>query len=149
MVTQEEREKLQKIYNTAMSGLSAQGFQRAVGEPEFCRYRAESGLKCALGHCIPDEDYDPLLDRDEAFWPVDLTNPAAIRAANTLVSAGFDRPTAFQVVAVMIWGNEPPNEIRNALVRLQAAHDEGATPQKMIYRLGHFAGEWSLQPACI
>lgn len=51
----------QQIYDKAVNGLAAQGFELAIAG-ETCAYRTESGRKCAAGQLIPDEAYKPLLD---------------------------------------------------------------------------------------
>ncbi len=50
----------QEIFDIAARGVIGQrGF--SVREDGTCRYRAH-GMKCAVGHMIPDEDYDPNFD---------------------------------------------------------------------------------------
>lgn len=55
----------QEIFDLAWNGLKAQGFKRSkvVGGPR-CLYRSQNGLKCAIGHCIPDEIYSPLMEEE-------------------------------------------------------------------------------------
>lgn len=47
---------LQKIFTTAVVGLTAQG-KPSVDPKGCCRYRGPGGLKCALGFSILDADY--------------------------------------------------------------------------------------------
>lgn len=54
MLTQEQK---QDLFNRAVAGLAAQGFTRAVNSYGGCRYRADNGKRCALGHLIPDDQY--------------------------------------------------------------------------------------------
>lgn len=50
----------QEIFDIAARGVIGQrGF--SVREDGLCQYRS-SGMKCAVGHMIPDEDYDPNFD---------------------------------------------------------------------------------------
>jgi hypothetical protein len=56
-------ESLQEIFNKAYLGLAKQNWRRAMvmssnGRPA-CAYRAEGGLKCAIGHVVPDELVTP------------------------------------------------------------------------------------------
>lgn len=48
----------QEIFNKALFGIREQNYKRSmknVGElHEACAYRGEGGLKCAIGHCLPD-----------------------------------------------------------------------------------------------
>ena len=57
----------QEAFNKAVLGVVAQGGPSMV-EPHLdycsqCAYRAENGRKCAVGHLIEDEDYDPYVER--------------------------------------------------------------------------------------
>lgn len=48
----------QEIFDIAWNGLKAQGFARSAVENEYgCLYRGPNGLRCAIGHCISDEEY--------------------------------------------------------------------------------------------
>ena len=49
----------QDLFNTAYAGLKAQGFKQSLGSRGHCQYRGEDGCKCAVGHLIPDERYNP------------------------------------------------------------------------------------------
>ena len=54
---------LQDIFNRAYFGLASQGFALSSfsgGGP--CLYRGPNGLKCAIGHCIPDDRYNPKIE---------------------------------------------------------------------------------------
>lgn len=52
----------QEIFDTVLTKLRAQGV-RSTGKNDHgitrCRYRGEEGLKCAVGHLIPDNFYNP------------------------------------------------------------------------------------------
>lgn len=54
----------QQLFNKSYLGLKAQGFERSVlpFRNRTCVYRGPRGLKCAIGHCIPDEEYSPSLE---------------------------------------------------------------------------------------
>lgn len=51
----------QEAFNIAVAGLAAQGFKRSMtARGDMCAYRgagACDGMKCALGHLIPNELY--------------------------------------------------------------------------------------------
>jgi hypothetical protein len=60
----------QEIFDTAVRHLFTQGKRGGkqanyyYGSEGFkCQYRGEDGTKCAVGALIPDELYDPLMDR--------------------------------------------------------------------------------------
>lgn len=65
---------LQQLFNTAVAGVIAQGqpsfvsHDKCTDDERSCRYRldftAECSVKCAIGHLIPDENYDPIMDRE-------------------------------------------------------------------------------------
>ena len=48
----------QQFFDTAIAGIIAQGGP-SIDDKGNCLYRAPDGCKCALGHLIADEDYDP------------------------------------------------------------------------------------------
>lgn len=52
----------QQIFDAAWRGLKAQGFVRSIRpgatSPGSCLYRGPGGLRCALGHVIPDGLYE-------------------------------------------------------------------------------------------
>ena len=57
----------QEAFNKAVLGVVAQGGPSLVanhsGFISQCAYRAEDGRKCAVGHLIEDEDYDPFIEK--------------------------------------------------------------------------------------
>ncbi len=57
----------QEAFDIAYKGLAAQGFRRSIVADESdamsCRYRGPNGLKCAIGHLIPDSLYQPEWDQ--------------------------------------------------------------------------------------
>lgn len=57
----------QEIFDTVVTHLYTQGKQAVDGE-NGCRYRTASGLKCAVGCLIPDDQYHPSMEGT----PVDL-----------------------------------------------------------------------------
>ncbi len=101
----------QQLFNEAWKGLKAQGFQQSRGEAGSCAYRGQNGLKCALGHCMSDEDYKPALEGFGAYSP--------------------------RVMAACGYG---PSECYNADA-LQACHDCSYRPAEMEKALRDFATE--------
>lgn len=57
---------LQEFFDQAVGGVIRQG-RRSVAENGKCLYRGPNGLKCAVGHCISDDEYDPLWDQDNGM----------------------------------------------------------------------------------
>jgi hypothetical protein len=56
----------QKFFDTGVLGIRRQG-QRAVSEGS-CVYRSPSGLKCFVGHNIPDSAYTPNMENSIPCW---------------------------------------------------------------------------------
>jgi hypothetical protein len=81
----------QEIFDLAWNGLKAQGFLRSTSQAlreslSPCAYRGDSGRRCAIGHCIPDDAYKPRLEGASA------SNKDVVEAANIDPSdAGFVR----------------------------------------------------------
>lgn len=66
----------QEIFDLAWNGLKAQGFERSLNSSHTCAYRGENGMRCAIGFCIDDANYDEeLLEENSA------QNPAVLDAA--------------------------------------------------------------------
>ena len=52
----------QEVFDTVVAALVKQGRKSLAenGDPSIskdCRYRGDDGLKCAIGHLIPDDEY--------------------------------------------------------------------------------------------
>lgn len=111
----------QILLDKAVSGLSRQGFEKSVNyDPDTtspqCKYRGRNGLRCALGHLIPDEKYNPKWERH---------TPDAVPAGCGITAAcGLD---AYNYDDVQ-W-----------LLDLQSCHDKASSSQDMIDRLREFA----------
>ena len=52
----------QEALNIAARGILEQGAYSLNKARTSCMYRGENGTKCAVGHLIPDDDYDPLME---------------------------------------------------------------------------------------
>lgn len=59
--------QFQEWFDTAARGVIAQGAKSLDDERLVCRYRGLNGLKCAIGHIIPDDKYTPEMDRSILF----------------------------------------------------------------------------------
>lgn len=105
---------LQEIFSTAFIGLRNQGFERSMAFGG-CMYRGEGGLKCAIGHCIPDEKYT-----------FDLEGAAA------------DIPMIMKAIGA-------DNKIALPVIELQEAHDNGSNPRRMEILLREFAEQYGLE----
>ena len=53
-------ETKQMLFDKMWRGLKGQDWQQSIDERnDLCAYRGANGLKCAVGHCIPDDVYEP------------------------------------------------------------------------------------------
>ena len=56
---------LQQAFDLGLNGIRAQRYQQSVRtwpNANTCAYRGVGGLKCWIGHCIPDSVYDVSLE---------------------------------------------------------------------------------------
>jgi len=114
-------ETLQQVFDDAYRGLAAQGFVRSRIDGGRCAYRGDGNTKCAIGHCIPDNLYDP-----------------AIEGA-TLSSHPSSRPKAAALFDKLFAAIE-----REKLCDLQSKHDCARKPKNMQAALSQFASEYGL-----
>jgi hypothetical protein len=70
----------QEMFDTAYAGIIAQGGP-ATTTNGACRYRRPSGNKCAVGHLISDDKYDPDMEG------TGVTNPRVYKALGDDISA--------------------------------------------------------------
>lgn len=106
----------QQVFDKAYIGLAAQGFQQSMDTERNCRYRSYGGLKCAIGHCIPDELYDSEMEGKS-------------------IEEGF--------IAVFLPGFLADHD-NTFLKDLQICHDEADEPRDMEGQLRNFAEQWGL-----
>jgi hypothetical protein len=52
----------QQVFDAALFGIRKQEYVQSYLGGRGCAYRGDSGLKCGIGHAIPDACYDPLFD---------------------------------------------------------------------------------------
>lgn len=69
---------LQDYFTKAYLGLSSQGFVKS-SEGDRCLYRGPNGLKCAIGHCIPDYQYRFYFEGNSASNVLELNGPLALK----------------------------------------------------------------------
>lgn len=92
----------QRLFNDAYLGLKKQGFAKSIKGFQ-CLYRGPNGLKCAIGHCIPDERYD------ESF------------EGKKISSSGV----------YFIIEDEYGTVDYDFIIRLQVCHDDSHSPEEM------------------
>jgi hypothetical protein len=126
----------QAIFTKAYLGLKAQNFERSMAifgahNHAQCAYRGENGMKCALGHCIPDEQYKPYF---EGLAP---TNPNAYGSKEFPEYAERTRK-AKEIGAILGVETESDSFF---LMALQSIHDKASDTDQMKDRLVIFAGQ--------
>lgn len=93
----------QQIFDQVAVAIIAQG-RPSVDDYNGCYYRAPDGSKCAAGHLIPDDEYDP-----------DMENKSAEGVAEGL---GCPRSPTLNAISKQLGGH--------FLNQLQRAHDDAA-----------------------
>ncbi len=114
-----DTEKQQSLFDRAVEGLAGQGFRKSFGPGRgltACKYRT-GGLKCAIGHLIPDSKYNPVFE---------VMGLAGVLEDAPDIAAPIDSPT-------WCWFKS-----------LQAAHDTADSPGDMRRRLTNFAQKRNL-----
>lgn len=111
----------QEIFNKAYRGLKNQGFKQSVNSKGNCLYwNKETGLKCAIGHCIPENLYDYELESsslgDFPLYGINL----------------YDDRNAIEDDDIFI----------NDLI---SCHDDNILPEKMENSLLSFASKYNLR----
>lgn len=92
------KELAQRLYDMSVEGVIRQGRRSHSPQKRACMYRGPDGLKCAVGHVIPDEYYNSLFE--------------GCKFSGTRV----------QTVLVQIYG-KGMYDVSGMLSRLQTAHD--------------------------
>lgn len=118
----------QEMFNKAYIGLASRGFERSMinGIIGRCLYRGFNGKKCAIGHCIPDELYDPEMDKPASnTFLADILRSIGFIYPNQSDHGGYRKRLDFAIA-------------------LQSCHDKSKTPDAMKRRLHELATEHSL-----
>lgn len=93
----------QQIVEKSVKGVLMQGCRSlAAGSEDICAYRGINGSKCAIGHLIDDQYYDP------SFEGQNLYNMSVQRAVSK---------------SLLGTGDTLPRKLSNLLIYLQSAHD--------------------------
>lgn len=135
--------RLQMIFNAAVEGLRAQGFERSLNAKGQCQYRGKNGRKCALGFSIRDADYTDALDESTAWAEgrPDNLSPRANAWYDEIAAAGF-YPGPQRVAYALVWGGLSLTQM--GLGQLQDCHDNAGSPEEMEQSLRSFARDYDL-----
>ncbi len=97
----------QQVIDHILEAMRKQG-KGSYNQDNGCLYRGPDGTKCPVGHCIPDELYDPLMD---------VKDPSAGVSVESLSRRGL-------LKGDLTWMNEPV--MLSMLKALQLSHDSFA-----------------------
>lgn len=117
---------LQQVFDRALQGIHDQDYQQSLkgGTQGACAYRGENGRKCAIGHCIDDDELAERMDYFDKGTGIE-----------TLMEARLSFPelhVIFDVKHVL--------ELR----RLQRIHDGSHNKDQFLTRMWQFAQENNL-----
>ena len=62
----------QEVFNLVYAGLRNQGFRSSLNVTHRCSYRGQDGMKCAIGHILDDDFYDPKIEGCGVKFVLDL-----------------------------------------------------------------------------
>ena len=116
----------QEIFDTVMTHLSTQG-RRAYLNLEGCRYRTDTGLKCAVGCLISDDEYRPNMEG----IPVSLLGRDMYRAP-ILRALIDDNPQLLQRLQDL---HDTANQIEDFIDAAKSIADDFTLDAAVIYRL--------------
>ncbi len=80
--TERENMNKQEIFNKAYLGLRDQGFEQSEQDGE-CRFKGPRGQRCALGHCLTDEQLE-VADHKGTYWVMGQIAPGSPRLRDFL-----------------------------------------------------------------
>lgn len=106
----------QSLFDTMVNGLASQGFVRSKDHDNCCVYRSPDGLKCAVGHLIPDDKYVLEMDHGIDYWLGDVMGVIGLAA-----------------------------DFYDLLVETRFAHDTSIWPDQMKLKLRKIAAKFELQ----
>lgn len=129
-------EVLQSLFDRAVAGLADQGFEQSMSpwDIDTCAYRGTGGKKCAVGHLLADEHWNPALNTSAASSLHDKA-PGAL-AEIVGMSPSPEDPRA-------VWDEYWDRVI--FLDRLQDAHDGAESPEAMQENLRSVARAFDLE----
>lgn len=128
------KEIQQDLFNQAYIGLRNQNWQRSinvVNGNESCRYRSSSGLKCAVGHCIPDNLYKKDVYEGRSFAIPFYDNAVQLTTGECIKAGEYCRAERLILAEI--------------LSCMQAAHDLNAEPNNVKREMDHIADIYKLE----
>lgn len=133
-MTTTNKELKQEIFDYVYSCMEKQNWQRSMSTGSWpgvnrCRYRGNNGMKCAIGHLIPDDKYKPEFDETEA----------AFFSFSSLIDLGViyspkGTPLTYSY------------DLYFFLESLQWCHDDGKTPEQMRKNFDAVIPQYGLNP---
>lgn len=90
----------QETFDFVVGAIVAQGGP-SCNDMGYCRYRTSDGRKCAAGHCIPDEVYNPEFEGCTAgpghLAAASLASHPVARLRQAIADAGHDPDLVYQL----------------------------------------------------
>ena len=80
----------QEVFNKAYLAIVAQGLP-SIDDKGVCLYRGLKGRKCAIGHLIPDELYDPLIEGSAPCFQPTTGKQLALQRVLEAVFSNLDK----------------------------------------------------------
>lgn len=126
MTDEEQKAIHQRIFDKAFKGLQSQGFVRSTLRGA-CQYRGLDGLRCAIGHVLPDDVYEPSMEGNNVGY---LLCEEDFRKR----FEGSQDPAAKDLLGAD----------EDFLAEMQDAHDESCSAYTMEKYLKSVAADWGL-----
>jgi hypothetical protein len=113
--------QIQPLFDKVVLAMRRQGYVRSTSAAEACTYRGEDGLRCFVGHLIPDRSYTP----DMEGSTVNMLHESG-RVFSRLTYEALEFLEHLQ----SIHDDEPPERWEVALAELAEDYDLDYSPPK-------------------
>lgn len=118
----------QELFDKVVRAIVKQG-RGSINSEGLCVYRGPDGLKCAVGHIIPDELYSPLIEKTSAMTLVTgkYKERHLFEESFREIENPFQRRATIEAhERVHSWLRDVVGVDADLLEHLQAAHDDAA-----------------------
>jgi len=116
-----DHSQIQPLFDKVLASMRLQGYVRSTGAAEACTYRGDDGLRCFVGHLIPDRSYRP----DMEGSTVNMLHESG-QVFSTLTYESLEFLEHLQ----SIHDDEPPTRWEAALADLAEDYDLEYSPPK-------------------
>lgn len=80
----------QQVFDAALFGIRKQEYVKSYLVGQGCAYRGQHGLKCGIGHAIPDACYNPLFDNSNLSTSIGAADAKYVSGGFTLPRMGYE-----------------------------------------------------------